>query len=46
MGLHLTEQQIGQVLAEAESQLAEFVTGSGGIVFDSPAHIVSGQKGS
>lgn len=46
MGVHLTEQQVGQVLAEAESELAEFVTGSGEIVFDSPAHIVSGRKGS
>ena len=46
MGVHLTEQQIGQVVAEAENELAEFVTGSGEIVFDSPAHILSGRKSS
>ena len=45
MGVHLTEQQIAQVLAEAENELAEFVTPSGEIVFDSPAHIISGRRG-
>ena len=44
MGVHLTEQQISEIFAEAESALAEFVTRSGEIVFDSPAHIVSGRR--
>lgn len=44
MGVTLPEQQIGQILSEAESELAPFVEQGGEVVFDSPAHIVSGGK--
>lgn len=44
MGVILTEQQIDQVLAEAERELARFVRPNGEVVFDSPAHIVAGRK--
>ncbi len=41
MGVHLDEETIDGVLAEAERELAEYVTGSGEAVFGSPAHIVT-----
>jgi hypothetical protein len=42
MGILLTEERIQRVLAEAESALAKYVTEDGGVVFNSPAHIVTG----
>lgn len=44
MGVALSEQQIAQILSEAESELAPFVGQGGQVVFDSPAHIVTGGK--
>ena len=41
MGVDLTEDQIENVLAEAENVLAGFVEPNGDVVFDSPAHIVA-----
>ena len=43
MGVDLGEDLIRAILAEAESELADFVTGDR-LEFDSPAHIVSAQK--
>jgi len=43
MGVHLDEQTIERVLAEAERRLAGFTDG-GQVTFDSPAHIVSGVR--
>ncbi len=45
MGVHLSEETIDGILAEAETALAEFVTPDGDVVFDSPAHVISGRKG-
>ena len=45
MGVMLPEPTIEQILAEAEGELAPFVQPSGEVVFDSPAHIVSGVTG-
>ena len=44
MGVMLAEEQIEEILAEAEQELAPFVEPSGQVVFDSPAHIVVGEK--
>ncbi len=44
MGVVLTEDQIRQILEEAEQALSPYVTSEGGIAFDSPAHIVTGTK--
>ena len=44
MGVSLSEAQIQRVLEEAETALAEYVTAEGDVVFDSPAHIVTGYK--
>lgn len=40
MGVVLSEETIETVLNEAESALAEYVTGEGQVVFSAPAHIV------
>lgn len=40
MGVTLSESQIDQILAEAERELALFLEEDGGVVFDSPAHLV------
>ena len=42
MGVVLDEAQIQRILAEAESALAPYVTADGHVVFDAPAHIVTG----
>jgi len=42
MGVLLTEEQIQNILKEAESALAEYVTADGRVIFNSPAHIVTG----
>lgn len=44
MGVELTEDQIDLVLTEAESVLDGFVDANGQVVFDSPAHIITGHK--
>ena len=44
IGVDLPEVLIDKILLEAERYLAEFVDQSGAVVFDSPAHIVSGEK--
>lgn len=44
MGVSLSENQIQRILEEAETALSEYVTAEGDVVFDSPAHIVTGYK--
>ncbi len=44
MGVVLKEEQIQSILLEAESALRGFVTAEGQVVFDSPAHIITGTK--
>jgi SAM-dependent methyltransferase len=44
MGVVLTEEQIGEMLKEAEHALNPFVTAQGAVEFDSPAHIVTATK--
>jgi ubiquinone/menaquinone biosynthesis C-methylase UbiE len=44
MGVPLEEEQIQDILAEAEQALAQYVTAEGEAVFDSPAHVVTGTK--
>jgi ubiquinone/menaquinone biosynthesis C-methylase UbiE len=44
MGVLLEEGQIQHILAEAEEALREYVTPEGQVVFDTPAHIVSGAR--
>ena len=44
MGVVLTEGQIENILNEAEGALSQYVTADGTVEFDSPAHIVTGQK--
>jgi ubiquinone/menaquinone biosynthesis C-methylase UbiE len=41
MGVVLQEEQIENILNEAEDVLAKYVTGDGKVVFNSPAHIIS-----
>ena len=43
MGVTLSEDQIHQILAAAEEELAPLVQPGGELVFDSPAHIVVGR---
>jgi len=45
MGVLLKEDQIQSILEEAESALADYVTEEGQVVFNSPAHIVTGVAG-
>jgi SAM-dependent methyltransferase len=45
MGVLLTEEQIQDILTEAESALAKHVTEDGAVVFNAPAHIVTGVAG-
>jgi hypothetical protein len=45
MGVLLEEEQIQSILEEAESALADYVTEEGQVVFNSPAHIVTGVAG-
>jgi SAM-dependent methyltransferase len=42
MGVFLKEEQIQRILQEADSVLADYVTEDGQVVFNSPAHIVTG----
>lgn len=44
MGVHLPEEKIQEILEVAEDRMSELVTDEG-VVFDSPAHIVSGTRG-
>jgi len=44
MGVVLEERQIQRILAEAETALHHYVTEEGQVVFDSPAHIITGSK--
>ncbi len=44
MGVVLKEEQIQRILEEAESALRRYVTAEGQVVFDSPAHIITGTK--
>jgi ubiquinone/menaquinone biosynthesis C-methylase UbiE len=44
MGVMLPEEQIQQILEEAEQVLSSYVNVDGQLVFDSPAHIVSGTQ--
>lgn len=44
MDVHLDEPTIQRILAAAERALAHLVTEDGTLVFDSPAHIISGRK--
>jgi len=43
MGVVLEEPLIQRIVAEAETALAQYVTPGGRVVFDSPAHIVTGR---
>ena len=45
MGVELSEDTISEILAAAEHRLGEFVSPSGTMEFDSPAHILSGSVG-
>lgn len=45
MGVLLREEQIRSILEEAESALADYVNEEGQVVFNSPAHIVTGLAG-
>jgi len=45
MGVLLTEEQIQNIVKQAESALAKYVTENGAVVFNSPAHIVTGVAG-
>jgi SAM-dependent methyltransferase len=44
MGVALAEEQIAQILEEAEQVLAPYVTADGTVVFDSVGHIVAARK--
>jgi len=44
MGVFLNEEQINGILSEAETALAEYATEDGDVVFNAPAHIVTGIK--
>ena len=44
MGVELSAELIERILSEAEQTLRQFVTPTGTLMFDSPAHIISGRK--
>jgi ubiquinone/menaquinone biosynthesis C-methylase UbiE len=44
MGVVLTEDQISHILNESEQALSEYLTPTGTVEFESPAHIVTGRK--
>jgi SAM-dependent methyltransferase len=44
MGVDLTEEEISQILEEAEDVLHAYVADDGRVTFDAPAHIVSARK--
>lgn len=43
MGVVLEEEQIESILTKAENALRQYVTAEGDMVFDSPAHIITGR---
>ncbi len=44
MGVHLTDELIGQILQEAETALSSYVTSEGTVVFDVTTHVVTAKK--
>lgn len=44
MGVHLSEEQIAQILHEAERELAVYVASTGAVVFDVTAHVVTARR--
>lgn len=44
MAVHLTDEQIDQILQEAETALSTYVTSEGTVVFDVTAHVVTAKK--
>lgn len=44
MGVHLTDERIGQILQEAETALSPYVTSKGTVVFDVTAHVVTAKR--
>jgi hypothetical protein len=44
MGVNLSEEQISQILNEAEAALGAYATTDGQVRFDVSAHIVTGKK--
>ena len=44
MGIELSDELIERNLDKAETEFGPFVTPAGTVVFDSPAHIISGRK--
>jgi len=44
MGVHLSEEQIAQILQEADRKLALYVTSTGAVVFDVAAHVVTARR--
>ena len=44
MGVALSEDEIGRILNEAEQVLDAYVTATGTVEFNSPAHLVSTSK--
>jgi len=44
MGVHLTDELVGQILQEAETALSPYVTSEGTVVFDVSAHVVTARK--
>jgi SAM-dependent methyltransferase len=44
MGVNLTEEEIGDILREADDVLAPYLTGDGRVAFDVQAHIVTARK--
>ena len=44
MGINLPEDQIASILESAEKALSPYVIGQGKLRFDSPAHIVTGNR--
>ena len=44
MGVDLTEEEISQILEEAEDVLDSYIADDGRVTFDAPAHLVSARK--
>jgi len=45
LGVHLDEEMIETILREAEVALREYIIEDGQVVFDSPAHVITGRAG-
>jgi len=43
LGVHLSEEMIETILREAEVALKQYITDDGQVVFDSPAHVITGR---